>query len=132
LLELELNLDMAHAEDMVLRFSNGKGEHLDVGYSGKDKQLFIDRTKAGKADFKPGFAARHAAPLAVENGRLQLHLFLDVASVEMFANGGQLVMTDIFFPTEDFTQVQLLSKGGRLLDGSNAYVLRSIWGAPPQ
>jgi fructan beta-fructosidase len=127
LLELQLNLALTQGQDLVLRFSNGKGEHLDVGYSDKDKRLFIDRTKAGKADFKPEFAARHDMPLALENGRLQLHLFLDVASVEVFANDGLGVMTDIFFPTEPFTQVEIISKGAKVLEGSNAYVLQSIW-----
>jgi fructan beta-fructosidase len=127
LLELELNLEVAQAEDLVLRFSNTKGEYLDVGYANKDKQLYIDRTKSGKVDFKAGFAARHAMPLALQNGQLKLHLFLDVASVEVFANGGLGVMTDIFFPTEPFTRVELRGKGARVLEGSNAYVLQSVW-----
>jgi fructan beta-fructosidase len=127
LLELELNLDVAKADDLVLRFSNGKGEYLDVGYSNKDNQLFIDRTKAGKTDFNPKFNARHGAVLPLDKGQLKLHLFLDVASVEVFANDGLGVMTDIFFPTEHFTKVELLSPGARMLEGSNAYVLKSIW-----
>ncbi|WP_210464729.1 glycoside hydrolase family 32 protein [Rufibacter roseolus] len=127
LLELELNLDMAASDEVTLRFSNGKGEHLDVGYSKKAQQLFIDRSKAGKVSFKPEFAARHTAPLPLDNNKLRLHLFLDVASVEVFANNGIGVMTDIFFPTENFTQVAMISKGGRVLDGSKVHVLRSIW-----
>jgi fructan beta-fructosidase len=127
LLELDLDLDVAKTQELVLRFSNSKGEHLDVGYSNKGKQLFIDRTKAGKADFKPEFAARHTAPLPLDNGQLKLHLFLDVASVEVFANDGLGVMTDIFFPSEEFTKVELLGKGARVLAGSNAYTLQPIW-----
>lgn len=131
LLELQLNLAVSPGQEVVLRFSNNKGEHLDVGYSAKDKQLFIDRSKAGKADFKPEFAARHSTPLALQNGQLKLHLFLDVASVEVFANDGKVVMTDIFFPSEVFTKAAILSGGARLEVGSIAYVLKSIWESQP-
>jgi sucrose-6-phosphate hydrolase SacC (GH32 family) len=75
----------------------------------------------------PGFAARHGAPLSLDKGQLKLHLFLDVASVEVFANNGLGVMTDIFFPTGPFTKVALLGKGARVLEGSKAYVLQSVW-----
>ncbi|MGV3641101.1 MAG: glycoside hydrolase family 32 protein [Adhaeribacter sp.] len=127
LLELQLNLALPAGKDLVLRFSNNRGEHLDVGYAAANRQLYIDRSKAGKADFKPEFAARHNAPLTLENGRLQLHVFLDVASVEVFANNGLGVMTDIFFPSEPFTRVQLIGPGAKVLEGSNAYVLQSVW-----
>jgi sucrose-6-phosphate hydrolase SacC (GH32 family) len=33
----------------------------------------------------------------------------------MFANDGENVMTTIFFPTEDFTQVKLVAKNGTVL-----------------
>ena len=127
LLELQLNLVVSQGQDLVLRFSNEKGEHLDVGYSARNAQLFIDRSKAGKADFKPAFAARHGAEIDLEKGQLQLHVFLDVASVEVFANGGKLVMTDVFFPSEVFTKAEIISKGAKVLEGSSAYVLKPIW-----
>ncbi|WP_205502322.1 glycoside hydrolase family 32 protein [Rufibacter psychrotolerans] len=124
LLELDLNLDVAKAQEVVLRFSNTKGEHLDVGYSVAEQELFIDRTKAGKTTFKDSFAGKHTAPLPLENGNLKLHLLLDVASVEVFANEGRTVMTDIFFPNEDFTKVELLTTGTVQLKDSKAYRLK--------
>ncbi|RNI28995.1 glycoside hydrolase family 32 protein [Rufibacter latericius] len=122
--ELDLNLDVSQAQEITVRFSNTKGEHLDVGYSVSRKEMFIDRTKAGKIDFKDTFPGRHTAPLTLENGKLNLHLFLDVASVEVFANGGRAVMTDIFFPNEDFTKVELISSGPVQLLESKAYKMK--------
>lgn len=127
LLELDLNLAVPPNQDLVIRFSNSKGEFLDVGYAGKNQHLFIDRTKAGNSGFNQKFAARHEAPLTLETSQLRLHLFLDVASVEVFANNGLGVMTDIFFPSEPFTRVEIIGKGIKVLDGSHAYMLQSIW-----
>lgn len=127
LAELDLNVDVSKSQELIVRFSNDKGERLDVGYSVPQQQLFIDRTKAGETNFEPRFAKKHVAPLALENGKLRLHLFLDVASVEVFANNGQSVMTDIFFPTEKFTDISLISKGTATLRESKMYALKSIW-----
>ncbi|WP_207434814.1 glycoside hydrolase family 32 protein [Sabulibacter ruber] len=125
LLELDLNLDVNQAQQTVVRFSNAKGEQVEIGYSAADNELFIDRTKAGKTTFKTDFPGRHTAPVTLENGKLKLHLLLDVASVEVFANDGTTVMTDIFFPNEDFTKVELVSTGLSKLENSRAYKLKA-------
>ncbi|MDQ4141237.1 MAG: glycoside hydrolase family 32 protein [Bacteroidota bacterium] len=127
LTELNLNLDVAKSSELMLKFSNSKGEYVNVGYSVPEKQLYIDRTHSGKINFEPRFAKKHVAPLPLQDGKLKLHLFLDVASVEVFANNGQLVMTGIFFPNENFTKVEITSKGTTQLLESEAYPLKSIW-----
>jgi fructan beta-fructosidase len=38
-----------------------------------------------------------------------------VASCELFADDGATVLTDIFFPNEDFTKVELKAKNGKIL-----------------
>ncbi|WP_246853596.1 glycoside hydrolase family 32 protein [Rufibacter aurantiacus] len=130
LLELDLNLDVSQGQEVIIRFSNTKGEHIDIGYSVTGKELYIDRTKSGKMGFKDTFPGKHTAPLTLENGKLRLHLLVDVASVEVFANDGKTVMTDIFFPTEEFTKVELISTGTTRLQDSKAYSLKSIWNNP--
>ncbi|WP_181308011.1 glycoside hydrolase family 32 protein [Rufibacter sp. XAAS-G3-1] len=124
LLELDLNLDVSQAQEITLKFSNTKGEQLNLGYSVKQEELFIDRTQAGKIAFKDNFPGRHVAPIKLENGKLRLHLILDFTSVEVFANGGQKVMTEIFFPNENFTQVELVTDGVTKLQDSKAYILQ--------
>jgi sucrose-6-phosphate hydrolase SacC (GH32 family) len=34
-----------------------------------------------------------------------MHLFFDVASVELFADDGRTVITEIFFPAEPYTDI---------------------------
>ena len=40
------------------------------------------------------------APVELEDGRLKLKVLLDVSSVEVFANGGEKVITALVFPNE--------------------------------
>jgi sucrose-6-phosphate hydrolase SacC (GH32 family) len=57
-----------------------------------------------------------------------MHLLIDVSSVELFAEDGRVVMTDIFFPNEDFSRLTVFAKNGSVkLDSGQLYDLVSIW-----
>lgn len=45
---------------------------------------------------------------------MELTIYLDRSSVEMFANDGQRVMTDIVFPSSPYSTVELISKGTKV------------------
>ncbi len=82
-----------------------------VGYNKKANQYYIDRTKSGKTDFEKGFANIHTAP-RIARGTVNLRLVADRASVELFADDGLTVMTDIFFPNGPMTKLYIKSVDG--------------------
>ena len=51
-----------------------------------------------------------------------------MASCELFADSGEVVMADIFFPTEDFTQLKLYANGGgvKLIKGTAYGIMRAV------
>jgi fructan beta-fructosidase len=128
-MELEFEMADANAGSFGVELSNTKGETYRIGYDAKAKQFFSDRSKSGDASFSEKFAAKAStAPRFAEGNKLTMHLFFDVASAELFADGGSTVMTEIFFPTEVFTQAKLFSEGGKVtLVGGKAHQLKSIW-----
>ena len=64
----------------------------------------------------------HLAPRISASDTLRMRLIVDRASVEVFADGGATVLTDIVFPTEPFDRVVLVGEGEGTI-----YGLRSIW-----
>ena len=59
---------------------------------------------------------------------LDLQLFLDTASIEVFADGGTTVITDIYFPSTPFDRIAVTAEGGEaVLTGGEKYRLGSIW-----
>lgn len=125
--EIILEIEKDEASNFGIEISNSKGEKLQVGYDAVKNQFFIDRTKAGKKDFFKDFAAVHFAPRWSGEKTIKLHILLDVASVELFADDGLTVMTDIFFPTEDFTKISLFAdKKAKLISGEVSD-LKRIW-----
>ncbi|HMQ49207.1 MAG TPA: glycoside hydrolase family 32 protein [Saprospiraceae bacterium] len=112
-MELEIELQDGGATDFGIALSNSKGEEYRIGFDAASKQFYSDRTKAGDASFSTVFAAnRHLAQRISDDKTIRFHLFFDVASCELFADGGEVVMTDIFFPEEVFSQLKIYSING--------------------
>ncbi len=112
--EVELNFTIPKGAKtkVTLELSNTKGEKYELGYNAATNEFFSDRRNAGKASFSEKFATKiHTAPRFSEHPIIELQLFLDVASAELFADKGWTVMTDIFFPNEAYTKLELVADG---------------------
>lgn len=96
-------------QDFSLELSNTKGQKLVIGYDKLSNRYFIDRTASGKTSFEKGFAAKHFAPRLSKQENFDLTLVHDAASVELFADDGRTVMTEIFFPDEDYSNIRFRS-----------------------
>ena len=61
-------------------------------------------------------------------GKLQLEILLDRSSVEVFANGGKVVLSSCFNPIEGAENVILFTSGGELfVENLDIFSLKSIW-----
>ncbi len=109
LLKVDMEFEIPASGMIALRFLNDEGEYVDVGYAVADQQYFIDRTFAGNSDFSKEFADFHTAEADYKKESVRLLIYLDVASIELFADDGRTVMTDIFFPKKPFNTVSVLA-----------------------
>ncbi len=102
----------------------GQGEETTITVIPREQKVYLDRTHSGQSDFHPVFASLHAADLAPVNGSLRLHIFVDHSSVEVFANDGQVTLSDSIFPSEESLGLELFSKyGATLLNALDFYHL---------
>jgi fructan beta-fructosidase len=96
---------------VTIELSNDAGDRYRVGYDAAARQFISDRTQTPHT-FSPKFAsAVHTAPQVATDSVVRLHLLLDRASVELFADGGATTLTDIVFPSGDFTTMKLVVTG---------------------
>ena len=88
--------------------------------------MFIDRTNCS-AEFIPKFQRTAFSKVPIYRGKLNLHIFVDKSSVEIFADDGRKVFTMQIFPSENQTGIELFSvcKGVKL--DIKAWNLKSIW-----
>lgn len=88
----------------ALTISNTKDERVVLSL---DKQrLIFDRRNSGLTSFNAAFPALHT----VDIGKIEIKtidVYADVASLEIFVNGGELVLTEIVFPTKPLTEIHV-------------------------
>lgn len=114
--------------DFTITFSNELGQKLIVGYDKAANQYYMDRTASGKVAFEKGFAAKHTAPRLAAGDNLDLTLFVDNASVELFADNGLSVMTQVFFPDQLLSKVTINAKNDFTIKSLEYTTLKSIYG----
>jgi levanase len=84
-----------------------------IGYDAATGKLFVDRTNSGNTAFHPAFASIEEAPVAMDkNGNITLRIYLDRASVEVFAQDGLRTITDQVFPNAGADKMGLFAEGG--------------------
>lgn len=125
---LEFDLNGSTADAFGIELLNDAGERIRIGYDRVSNRYYSDRTQAGKSDFYTGFSGVHYAPRYSDNPVIRFHLFADVASAELFADGGTSCLTSTFFPVSDFSHFRIYTQGGdaKVVSGE-WYELKSIW-----
>lgn len=95
-LEVRLRLGLAPGATAVLRWTNGAGEALEVGFDQAAAQVFVDRggTRGFSHRFFTGKFACAARPGTQE---LDLHLVLDRCVLEVLGFGGEMSGTFLHF-----------------------------------
>jgi fructan beta-fructosidase len=110
-LEMILELKPGQSGQCGLRFFKGPDEGTLAGFDEVSKRLFIDRSHSGNVSFHKAFPGIHHHVLTPRaDGRLTLHFFLDACSMELFVNDGDVVFTELLFPSPASRQLELFSR----------------------
>ena len=96
-LKLEYDLEKTGSTDFGIELLNNKNESLRIGFNKQKNEFYIDRTNFTNKSFSKEFPAIHSAPRSADGKQMTLHLYIDHSSVELLADDGTMVMTDIFF-----------------------------------
>jgi levanase/levanbiose-producing levanase len=94
-------------------FGNDDGSAGTVlSYNAATAELVLDRRSSGDTGFHEKFASVESAPLVLEDGALKLQIIIDHCSVEVFAQDGKVVLTDLVFPGQESVANHLAVTGG--------------------
>jgi len=69
-----------------------------------------------------------SAPVAPVNNKISLEILIDRASIEVYVNGGQTVISNCFTPDEGAENLTLFCSGGEIIvDKLDIYKMNSAW-----
>lgn len=102
-----IDLDNIDAkQDFSIIIQNNVGERLKIYYNQVLNQFEIDRSKSGLVHFNKTFKDKIIAPRLTTLQTMNLKLFIDKTSIELFGDDGLTVSTVIFFPTQQLNAVK--------------------------
>jgi sucrose-6-phosphate hydrolase SacC (GH32 family) len=130
MLDIEATLRPGTASKFGLKvFKGANGDETVVGYDTTTGRVYIDRTRSGTAaGAMTGFYGVHSAPLRLRDGKLELRLLIDNSLVEVFASGGERVLTDLVYPAIGSNLLSVFAEGGTAsLDALAVHKMRSTW-----
>lgn len=113
-----LEINKLKVQNFKLILSNAVGNELVVGYGKGQDAYYIDRSKSGEIAFNADFPKRSIAGRLSNSETLSLSLYIDVSSVELFADNGLTAMTSLFFPEEPMTRIRIV--------GDNNLIFRDV------
>ena len=99
-------------DNYVFTLENDRGESFKFGVNNRENYFFIDRSQSGEVSFSDNFADQISkAEFGKTLDSLKVDLWIDRTSIEIFYNHGEFVMTEIFFPKENYQSLNLESAG---------------------
>lgn len=125
MLDIELEVDDAERVGVVVHGSDGfasdesisveGAEGTLIGYDATTRRVFVDRSRSGVVTFHPEFPTVSSAPVAVEDGTVSMRVYVDRASVEVFAANGTRTITALVFPDGAARRLAVFSERGTAL-----------------
>lgn len=125
---LDVTLERTAGQDgseARIELGSDKGTFATVGYDFASESAFISRdadaAATGKAELHPGYRTSRRTVSPPREGKVELSIFVDYSSVEVFINGGEKTMTSLVFPTGGAPAVKAVTAEGSLTLKSFSY-----------
>jgi sucrose-6-phosphate hydrolase SacC (GH32 family) len=112
--EVHARLPVAQDVATEWKLSGAGGTYISATYDPRKQSLVVDRTHSGNTAFSPQFPASVAAPLPDVRGSLDLTILVDRSSLEVFAQGGAVVATMLFYLPEGAVSEEFSAPPGNI------------------
>lgn len=109
---IDLSFAPGTAEEFGIVVRGNGAEGTRIGIRPAEGSIIVDRRESGQTDFHDSFASVDTAPIRASEGSYELTVYVDRCSVEVFAQGGQITMTELIFPAATSKDVSLYAVRG--------------------
>lgn len=130
--EIRTTIDVGDASEVGFKLRTGNNQNTVVRYNAVTGMLTLDRTNSG-ANPTDWFNGTYSKKIDLVDGKLDLTMYLDWSSLEMFAEDGRYEYTALIFPDSDSSGMEFYVKGGTAkIEKLSIYELDSIYRDDPE
>jgi beta-fructofuranosidase len=124
IIDFDLKETTATSFGLQFRCSEDGNERTEIILDAAKKEIILDRNFAGV-----GEKGMSKAPFTINDaGTVQVRIFIDTTSVEVFVNDGEQVITNRIFPDEGSRLFKLFSKDGKVsVSRITTWTLNPVW-----
>jgi sucrose-6-phosphate hydrolase SacC (GH32 family) len=123
-MRIRTSMTRGNARESGWKLQTKDNGYITIGVDWARSEMFLDRTHAGLDTFSPQFPARTAAPLRGNHTRIGFEILIDRNSIEVFADEGRVVMTNLIFPKADWQRIEFYSNGAAKQTGVRIWPLK--------
>lgn len=125
---ISLFMNASDSEIVRLKLLNILNEEAVVTFNFTEGNIYFDRNKAGNKDFSSEFAVPIVGKYPFDKKEeLKLEMYWDQSSIELFVNNGQFQMTNLIFPNENWSKIELEAKGKVEIMEARYAPIKSVW-----
>jgi sucrose-6-phosphate hydrolase SacC (GH32 family) len=125
--DIEMEIVRGTWAEAGLRLFGDAGEEVVVGVAADPPEVFVDRRRSRLTPFHDEYPGRHAGPLRWRDGRVTLRVLFDRTTLEVFANGGETVVSERIYPTKPLTRVEPFGPADAMPSPARLREIRSVW-----
>ncbi|KOS48216.1 hypothetical protein ACN38_g807 [Penicillium nordicum] len=112
-LDIKLAFTIDAGAKISLKVRKAASEQTTIQYDQKNSTISVDRTMSGDISYDPAAGGVHSASLKPDgSGVINLRVLVDTCSVEVFGGEGEVVISDLIFPSETSDGLSLEVIGG--------------------
>ncbi len=104
---IQLTAELGSSKGFELELLKHGPHKTVISYDPAEQKLTFDRSNSGKTGFHENFPGGAHMTLAPENGIVKLDVIVDKSVIELYANDGKAVMTQLAFPLSGTTAYKI-------------------------
>lgn len=124
--EIKAELDFNQAEEVVFALHKSKEQESLLKLNRKENKIIVDLSNSGNTDFDETFLLKKEIEYNFKE-KVEVNIFADRSSLEVFIDGGEVSITNLVFPEETAEEIEVRTRGKAKIDRLAVYKLNSIW-----
>ncbi|MUT65790.1 glycoside hydrolase family 32 protein [Paenibacillus sp. NEAU-GSW1] len=116
LVSYEIHAQLPAGQSLGFKVRAGASDETVVGIDASAIQtIYADRMNSGQHSFHALFRSVNSAAITPAGESVELRIFVDAGSVEVFGNEGEAAITNLIYPDADATGVSFFSADSELI-----------------